>query len=156
MCGDSLSTFYNNTMVNNQGSTRSGGLETSGSGNNVKNNIFMNNGATGNLSTHCYKCTNTGTPDRNYFFGPNPGGTGTNAITACYATGNCPGFVNIASNNYQLLVNSPARRAGATLPAPYTLDFFGIARTAPWDLGAYAYGSGGGVPQAPTNLRVIR
>jgi len=152
MCGDSQSTFYNNTVVNNQGSTQSGGLETSGSGNNVKNNIFMNNGADGNLSTHCYKCSNTGTPDHNYFFGPNPGGTGTNAITACYATGNCPGFMSLAADNYQLLAASPARKVGVTLAAPYNVDILGVTRTVPWDLGAYASGT----LAAPTNLRIIR
>jgi hypothetical protein len=152
MCGDAGSTFYNNTLVNNQGSTQSGGLETAGSGNNVKNNIFMNNGADGNLSTHCYKCSNTGTPDHNYFFGPNPGGTGTNAITTCYATGNCPGFVNLSANNYRLVSTSPARLAGVTLAAPYNVDINGILRSAPWDLGPYAFGS----LAAPTNLRIVR
>ena len=155
MCGDSLSTFYNNTVVNNQGSTRSGGVETSASGNNVKNNILMNNGADGNLSTHCYKCSNTGTPDHNYFFGVNPGGTGTNAITACFATGNCPGFVNLASNVYKLLTGSPARSAGVSnLGAPYNVDILGVARTGTWDLGAYAY-TAGTPPTAPTNLRIV-
>jgi hypothetical protein len=152
MCGDAQSTFYNNTLVNNQGSTQSGGLETAGSGNNVKNNIFMNNGADGNLSTHCYKCSNTGTPDHNYFFGANGGGTGTGAITACYATGNCPGFANLAANNYKLLSTSPARKVGVTLGSPYNVDLNGITRTAPWDFGAYAFGT----LAAPTNLRVIR
>jgi len=152
MCGDAQSTFYNNTVVNNQGSTASGGVETAGSGNNVKNNIFMNNGVDGNLSTHCYKCSNGGTPDHNYFFGPNGAGTGTNAITTCYASGNCPGFVNLGANNYQLLAGSPARKAGVTLSAPYNVDTRGTLRAAPWDLGAYAFGS----LAAPTNLRVIR
>jgi hypothetical protein len=152
MCGDSQSTFYNNTAVNNQGSVQSGGLETAGSGDNVKNNIFMNNGGDGNLSTHCYKCANTGTPDHNYFSGPNPGGTGTNAITACYATGNCPGFVNLGTNNLQLQAASPARRAGVTLGAPYNVDMLGVTRTPLWDLGPYAIRT----LAAPSNLRVIR
>jgi hypothetical protein len=143
-------------VVNNQGSTASGGLETAGSGSNVKNNIFMNNGPDGNLSTHCYKCSNNGTPDHNYFFGANPGGTGTNPITACYATGNCPGFASLAGNNYQLLSGSPARKVGVTLAAPYNLDMLGATRTVPWDLAAFAYGSGVVVPAAPTHLRVIR
>jgi hypothetical protein len=152
MCGDSLSTFYNNTMVNNQGTNGSGGLETSGSGDNVKNNLFMNNGQYGNLSVHCYKCTNTGTPDHNYFFGNNAGGTGTNAITACLVTGNCPGFVNLAANNYSLLAASPARKAGVTLAAPYNLDLRGVLRGVPFDLGALTFGS----LAAPTNLRIVR
>ena len=112
----------------------------------------MNNGADGNLSTHCYKCTNNGTPDHNYFFGSNAGGTGTNAITACYATGNCPGFVNLTASNFQLLAASPARRAGvSTLGTPYNVDICGTLRTSPWDLGAVAFGS----LAPPTNLRVI-
>ena len=152
MCGDSLSTFYNNTLVNNQGTNRSGGLETSGSGSNVKNNIFVNNGADGNLSTHCYKCSNTGTPDHNYFAGLNPGGTGTNAITACFISGNCAGFVSVTNNNYQLLSGSPARKVGVTLASPYNVDLLGVTRTAPWDLGAYA----GGALKAPTNVRIVR
>jgi hypothetical protein len=113
----------------------------------------MNNGAIGNLSTHCYKCSNTGTPDHNYFFGPDPGGRGTNPITACFATGNCPGFVNLASNNYRLLSASPARKAGVVLSAPYDSDIVGVRRIIPWDLGAFSFGGG---LAAPTNLRVIR
>src|SRR5205814_4934112 len=108
-------------------SNRSGGLETAGSGNTVKNNIFMNNGADGNLSTHCYKCSNTGVPDHNFFAGPNPGGTGTNAITACFVSGNCPGFVSLTNNNYQLLSGSPARKVGVTLGSPYNIDLLGMA-----------------------------
>jgi len=156
MCGDAGSTFYGNTMVNNQGSTRSGGLETAGSGNNVKNNIFVNNGADGNLSSHCYKCSNTGTPDHNYFNGTNTT-TGTNAITTCYATGNCAGFVSLAADDFRLLSASPARNAGVTLAAPYSSDLLGLARAAPFDLGAYEYG--GAVvppPAAPANLRIVR
>lgn len=156
MCGDAGTTFYNNTVVNNQGSVGSGGLETLGSGNNVKNNIFMNNGSYGNLSTHCYKCTNSGTPDHNYFFGPNPGGMGTNPITACYATGNCPGFVNLSQANFQLLSGSPARSAGVSdLGSPYNYDMTGRLRVTPWDLGALSY-SGVAAPAPPTNVRIIR
>ncbi len=154
MCGDAQSTFYNNTVVNNNGSVASGGIESAGSGNNIKNNIFMNNGVDGNLSTHCYKCSNTGTPSNNFFFGNNAGGTGSNAITTCFATGNCAGFVNLAANDFRLQANSPARRAGvSTLGAPYNFDILHVARVSPWDLGAYAYGTS---LAAPTNLRIIR
>jgi len=142
MCDDSNSTFIGNTLVNNQGSVLSGGLETPGtSGNNVKNNIFMNNGSLGNLSTHCYKCTNGGTPDHNYFYGASGRGTGTNAITTCLVQGNCPGFVDIANDDYRLLAGSPAKDAGlSNLGAPYDKDIIGASRTAPWDLGAYEFG----------------
>lgn len=160
LCGDAGSTFYNNVVVNNLGNpTNTGGVETCGSGNNVKNNIFWNNGTKGNVTNDNWMCTNSGTPDHNYFNGTVGRTTGTNAITNCFTSGNCPGFVNLAINDFRLLSNSPAKDAGATLASPYNVDSVGVSRPqgSAFDIGAYEYSSGVNdttPPAAPTGLSV--
>jgi hypothetical protein len=151
MCGDAGSTFYNNTVYNNGnfGPYQNGGIADCGAsgggsaGNNIRNNIFYNNGTRsadyGNITGDQYLCNHGGTPSNNYIVGKTTV-SGTGVISTCFATGNCPGFVDIANSIFQLLSGSPARRVGATLSAPYDKDILGALRTAPWDLGAYAYG----------------
>jgi hypothetical protein len=141
LCPDANSTLYNNTFVNNNGSVRSGGIEPCSNGSNVKNNILMNNGADGNISSHVYNCNKSGTPDHNAVYGTSTGNDGTNTVTSCFLTGNCPGFVDLANNNYQLLTGSPEKDKGVTFAAPYNVDLLGVTRPqgSAFDIGAYEY-----------------
>ena len=158
MCGDANSVFYENTVYNNtsSGSNKSGGVSPHGSGSNIKNNIFYNNGLGSNHygSISNISGQDSGTPDHNYISGPSQM-MGTNLVSVCYGNGNCPGFTDIAKLTFTLVTLSPARKMGLTLGVPYDSDFLGVVRTAPWDLGAFTT-SVTGVPSAPTHLRVVR
>ena len=160
MCGDRGSTFYNNTVFNNGnfGPHQNGGIIDCGSGDNIRNNIFYNNGTRGsdygNITGNQYGCNQGGTPSNNYIYGKTAV-NGTSTVKTCYATGNCAGFVDIASNNFQLLSASPARNTGlSNLGSPYNIDILGQTRVAPWDLGAFSYGGSIAALPAPANLRV--
>jgi hypothetical protein len=159
LCGDANSVFYGNTMYNNtaSGSNKSGGV--SGGASKIVNNVFYNNGLNGYGSIAATSGItggqNNGTPDHNYISGASQL-TGTNVISTCYATGNCPGFANIATHAFQLLAGSPALRAGLTIGSPYDFDILNIARVTPWDLGAYSRGGVVTAPLAPTHLRIVR
>jgi len=160
MCPDTSSTLYNNTFVNNNGTVQSGGIEPCSNGNNVKNNLLMNNGADGNISSHVYNCTKSGTPDHNAVYGTSTGNDGTNTVTTCYATGNCPGVTNIAGYDFSLLPGSPMRGAGVNLGTPYNVDADSAPRANPPDLGALNYGSampllGSPVLMPPPNIRLV-
>ena len=159
MCGDANSVFYENTVYNNtsSGSNKSGGVADHGSGNNIKNNVFYNNGLGSNHygSISAISGQDSGTPDHNYISGPSQK-TGTNVVSTCYATGNCPGLLSITTYVFQLLSGSPAIGRGLTLGTPYDSDFAGTMRVAAWDLGAFKAGGGSSSPpQAPTNLRIV-
>jgi hypothetical protein len=158
MCGDANSVFYGNTVYNNtsSGTNKTGGVADHGSGSNVKNNIFYNNGLGPNHygSIRNISGEDAGTPDHNYISGASQK-TGTSVIATCYATGNCPGFLNPGAFVFQLLAGSPAKQAGLNLGSPYDVDYAGSARVVPWDLGAYRLGTTSGL-SAPTNLRIVR
>lgn len=154
--GDADTVFYGNTVVNNyarSGSNSTCGLMHNGAGSNVKNNVFYNNGNNwGNIYNG-----HAGMPSYNYVY-PVNGQLGTLAVSTCFATNNCPGFVNVTAKDFHMNAGSPAVDAGTPLAAPFTLDADGTARGqgAGWDLGAYEVGGAvGGALAAPTNLTVI-
>jgi hypothetical protein len=153
MCNGS--TFFSNTLAYNGNGVAAAGLETCNSGNNVKNNIFYYNGngtATyGNIGTHQYGCTNSGTPSYNYVY-PSAGTTGTNAITT-----SDPGFTNAAGNIYTLTTASVNKDSGTALGGIYATDILGGTRPygAAYDRGAYEYGaSAGSVPSTVTGVTI--
>ena len=163
LCGDANSFFYENTVYNNQrtsGSSRTGGVADCGSGGNIKNNIFYNNdvgGGYGNIASSFYDCSVGGTPDYNYLYGNN-GKTGNHVTSTCYATGNCAGFVGVSNSDFRLVLDSPAKGAGAILSSEYATDFAGVPRpaSAGWDLGAYqSSGSPDDPPSPPQNVRIV-
>ncbi|RCJ36916.1 hypothetical protein A6770_14905 [Nostoc minutum NIES-26] len=68
------------------------------------------------------------------------GGSAGTAASNTDISGN-PMLVNPGSNNiddYRLTVSSPCRKTGDIILAA-SIDFAGIARTIPYDMGAYAY-----------------
>lgn len=66
---------------------------------------------------------------------------------------NDPLFVSAATGNYQLQSGSPAIGAGANLSGVFNIDITGATRSAPWDIGAYEYGSSP-APEAPGVRRI--
>lgn len=68
-----------------------------------------------------------------------------------------PRFTDVARSNFRLTDASPAKDAGAALPAVVT-DLEGVARPqgGKYDIGAYEISGGGGITlSAPKNLRVL-
>ena len=165
--GDSASVFYGNTVVNNtdsSGSMVTCGITDRGSGANVINNIFYNNGIGSNDRGNIRNISgeDSGTPSYNYVYPTTcaNGGqckTGTNAKTTCMQTGNCPGFVDLAARNFNLVSGSPAINSGTVLTSLYALDALGRNHAGVWDLGALEYGGTSvAAPAAPANVRIIR
>ncbi len=163
MPGDAASLFYGNTVFNNQdtgGSMQSCGISDMGSGNNIINNIFYNNGTGSNDSGNIRNVggNDSGTPSFNYVSptscGTSQCKTGSNVKSTCFASGNCPGFVSITARDFHLLAGSPAINAGTPLLVAFALDLEGRARGqgGAWDLGAYEAGAG---LRPPTNLRIV-
>jgi hypothetical protein len=118
---------YNNTIANVQG-TWSGVIIQSGSGNDVRNNIWYastrtNNSFTGNLSN-------------NWYYQTLQDGDSSTSKTVC--TTNCNVFVNVAAKNFRL---TSSIGGGVALAAPYTVDSDGVTRAVDgsWDRGAYDY-----------------
>lgn len=156
MPGDSGSAFYHNTVYNNgdgSGPRFTCGILTNGNNSQIKNNIFYNNG----VGDNGHILNDVGTPDFNYFY-PQSGEIGTNTSSACYASGNCPGFINPSSGDFRLLSRSPAINKGTSLPAPFNSDYSGLSRPqgTKSDLGAYEYQSSGQTMQVPGRLRLGR
>jgi hypothetical protein len=159
MCGDAASyTVFNTFVSNDNGSTgpRTWAVKDGGSGANVRNNVFYLNG-TGTDDRRAISAISgedSGTPVSNYISPSDTNGglakTGSPVVTTCYATGNCPGFTNMATDDYSLVSGSPARSAGAALSSHVSLtdtgnftpsiDALGHARNASApDLGAFTY-----------------
>lgn len=68
------------------------------------------------------------------------GGSAKNAASSTDIITN-PMFANPGTHNadgYRLTESSPCRKVGSTIPAA-SIDFAGVARNTPYDLGAYAY-----------------
>ena len=162
--GDSASVFYGNTMVGNtdtSGSLQTCGIADMGSGANIVNNIFYNNGTGSNDRGNIRSISgeDAGTPNYNYVYPTSCGSggqckTGNNVRSTCFQTNNCPGLVGIGAQDFHLLPGSPAINTGTSLAAPYTADHSGAARGqgGGWDLGAYELVA---PPAAPANLRVV-
>jgi len=168
LCGDAATKVYNNVFYNNtdtSGANKTGGIKDWGSGAGIINNIFYNNGTGSNDHGAIWSLSgeDSGTPSYNYIYPTTCGSgsckTGTNVKSSCYATGNCPGFVNIAAGDFRLLSGSPAVNAGTVLGVTFSIDIEGSTRglDGAWDLGAYEFGGGvvSGVPGAPTGLHLV-
>jgi hypothetical protein len=134
--------FYNNTIdgISLGIRTANGGIWAAGS--QTRNNIWWN--------TSC-----SGFSDSDYDFTSTTSCTGANSIHS----GSNP-FTNLVGNDYTLTSVTGAtypRGKGVPLGAPYDVDPKGTPRGAggSWDIGAYAYGSGGGAGgqiAAPQNV----
>jgi len=149
--------FYNNTVYNTNGATATGnksGIIPCDNGNNIKNNIFFNNGTDANDhgNIRAYAGEDSGTPDHNYVYPTTCGSgsctTGTNAVTSSN-----PGMTNPSGGDFTLLNTSVCKDAGVNLGSSYNVDYIGTSRPqgAAWDIGAYEVGK---QPSAPTNLRI--
>ena len=139
--------FYNNTIVNVTylcANTANGGSFASGT--QGRNNVFWNSKA---------PC---GLPSDDYDFSDKPlneahgGGNGSNP------------FVDLAGRNYRIVGTTGTtypRNNGLNLSAMFSLDADGNSFGADgyWDIGAFEYGSGSGVPPTkpnpPTSLSAI-
>jgi hypothetical protein len=162
LCGDAGSYVVFNTLVDNTdaGANHSWGVSNLGSGNNIRNNIFYRNGTGGDDHGHMSALSGEdgGTPNTNYVNSPSPpncGATsaqcGTNPISTCFAANNCPGFTNLAADDYTLQSGSPAKAAGLALGSHVSLtdngaftpshDMLGTARPAAPALGALEPGA---------------
>ena len=60
-------------------------------------------------------------------------------------------FVDAGAANFRPTSTSPVRNAGVTLSAPYLVDADGVARVAPPDVGAYEFGTAGGLVASSLN-----
>lgn len=123
-------TIYNVTGTNNLAQFV---LEISTSSIVSENNIFegCHFSAT---STGLTTDTNNGYYNNN---GTTPGGT-------AKINGSATTFIDATTANFGLVVGGYAVGSGLDLSATFTTDAAGTTRNAPWDLGAYAYGSSTG------------
>jgi hypothetical protein len=134
--------FYNNSIVNIQGSY-SGVVIQSGTGNEVRNNVWYNSVRTNNSFS--------GTISNNWYYNTPQDGDSTATKTVC--TSGCDIFTSISGKNLSL---KAATSGGMALSAPYNIDMSGIIRGADgvWDRGAFEFGgSAVSVLLPPTNLR---
>lgn len=134
--------FYNNTMVNIQGSY-SGVVIQSGSGNEVRNNIWYDSVRTNNSFS--------GTISHNWYYDTVQDGDSSATKTVCNS--GCDLFKSISGKDFRL---DSATAGGMTLSAPYNTDMNGVIRGADgtWDRGAFEFGSAAATVQPPTNLKV--
>jgi len=119
--------IYNNTFLNHTGSAIYYFIGQTGSGNEIKNNIYYNNRQINAPFASSYNYYNSNTS--------NPSETG-----GQIATGNP--FVNTANRDFHL---KSATNTGATLSSPYNIDPDGKTRglDGVWDRGAYEFVGGG-------------
>lgn len=150
---------YNNTNQTG-GTCNVSGLNPGNSGDNVKNNIFYNNGlgSYGYGSIRKYSSEDTGTPSYNYVYPTTCSGgncqTGINAITS-----SDPGFVNLEARNFHLLtasVNKSVATSVSNITAggfstSFDIDADGATRGTPLCFGAYGAGYSTGLAN-PTDL----
>ena len=135
--------FYNNTMVNIQGSY-SGVVVQSGSGNEVRNNIWYGSVRTNNSFS--------GTISNNWYYNTPQDGDSTPTKTVCNS--NCDVFSSISGKDFRL---KAAIAGGVALGAPYNIDMNGVVRgvDGTWDRGAFEFSGGAAsVLQPPANLKV--
>lgn len=134
--------FYNNTMVNIQGSY-SGVVIQRGSGNEVRNNIWYDSVRTNNSFS--------GTISHNWYYDTQQDGDSTSSKSVC--TSNCGIFMSISGEDFRLK-NGTA--SGIALGAPFNADTNGVIRGADgtWDRGAFEFGSTPSALQPPTDLKV--
>ncbi len=120
--------FYNNTMVNIQG-LWSGVIIQSGSGNEVRNNVWHNSVRTNNSFA--------GEISHNWYYNTIQDGDTSQTKLVCTST--CDVFTSISGKDFRPKV---AIAGGTALGAPYSIDANGITRGADgnWDRGAYEFG----------------
>jgi hypothetical protein len=134
--------FYNNTMVNIQG-TYSGVVIQSGTGNEVRNNIWYNSVRTNNSFG--------GSISDNWYYNTTQDGDSSATKSVCAA--NCDIFNSISGKDFRL--KAPTAR-GTALAAPFNVDMGGTIRGADgtWDRGAFEFNGTTVTVQPPTNLKV--
>jgi hypothetical protein len=185
LCGDAGTYVVFNTFVDNtngNATPRSWGIYNYGAlgggntGNNIRNNIFYRNGTGSDDRGHMSNISGEdgGTPNTNYVNTPTAASScgtgcqvGTNPITACFATGNCPGFTDITNDDYRLVSGSPAIAVGLGVGSHVSLtdagnftpshDITGSVRPAKPSLGPFEAGASTiTAPAAPTNVKIIK
>jgi hypothetical protein len=150
---------YNNLIYSNCGRP----LEAYFSGDET-GTVFYNNTLYGNINADFALFLNNGVTARNNISSNNAGtlvGNGTGSVTAdhnlCSSTCEFGSsnvtdtaantFVNAAAGNFHLGPNAFAKDQGvSTLGSPYNVDFDGLPRTSPWDIGAYEFVASGTSP----------
>jgi hypothetical protein len=134
--------FYNNNIINIQG-LYSGVAIQSGTGNEVRNNLWYNSVRTNNSFS--------GSISNNWYFNTAQDGDSTPTKTVC--TTNCDVFKSLATKDFRLKLGTGG---GLALLAPFNIDRDGVIRGADgtWDRGAFEFGVTGATLQAPTNLKV--
>jgi hypothetical protein len=150
--------FYNNTMIDIVG-TWSGVIIQSGSGNEVRNNIWYNSVRTNNSFG--------GSISHNWYY--NTQQDGDTSATKVVCSSSCDLFASIAGKDFRLKSATAPGQALSTalitvaaqaLSVSMNVDSFGITRGSDgnWDRGAYEFGgSGAPAPVAvapPTNVTV--
>jgi hypothetical protein len=126
--------------------------------------VFYGNTLYGNINSDFALFLNNGVTARNNISSNNAGAlvaNGTGSVTADHnlCSANCGfgsnnvidtvanTFVNAAAGNFHLGPNAFAKDQGvSTLGSPYNVDFDGLPRTSPWDIGAYEFVSSGTSP----------
>jgi hypothetical protein len=150
---------YNNLIYQNCGRP----LEAYFSGDET-GTVFYGNTLYGNINSDFALFLNNGVTARNNISSNNAGAlvaNGTGSVTADHnlCSANCGfgsnnvidtvanTFVNAAAGNFHLGPNAFAKDQGvSTLGSPYNVDFDGLPRTSPWDIGAYEFVSSGTSP----------
>lgn len=125
--------IYNNTFVHGNGGIVISAPLNSNAESYIQNNLFVDMQSTVTL----------------------PGGEDYVTVSTNYTTNSYALFVSAGATNtgtapfqwqwtrdLNLVGSTPV--AGATLGSPFDVDFSGVTRSAPWDIGAYEYVSGGG------------
>jgi hypothetical protein len=149
------SVFYNNTIANVRAAVGFYAQNAKDTGNAVKNNLFYNTPGTvymqegGGVGIHDYNTILNGA----LVWSSKPCAS----HETCIGSGAADPFVNDAGYDFHLLApmsasahsGKPAAQ-GTPLPAPYNVDFAGMARglTGTWARGAYEYT----LPAPPTNI----
>ncbi len=150
---------YNNLIYNNCGRP----LEAYFSGDEA-GTVFYNNTLYGNINADFALFLNNGVTARNNISSNNAGAlvaNGTGSVTAdhnlcssaCgFGSSNVTDtaantFVNASAGNFHLGPNAFAKDQGVSnLGSPYNVDFDGLPRTSPWDIGAYEFVASGPSP----------
>ncbi len=160
---------YNNIIYNNCGRNLEAYYYTDNAG-----TVFYNNTLYGNTNADFALFLNNGVTAKNNISsnnagalvaGPTNGGTDSNgsgsttvadhnlcSSTCEFGSSNVTDtaantFVNAAAANFHLGPKSLAHDAGVSnLGSPYNIDFDGLPRTSPWDIGAYEFVASGPSP----------